>query len=518
MNSSWLLFKTFRRYWWALILIEFVLIFCSTLGSAVPSRSESVLSSFGICWLLSAVVSSCIPFQKRFNAMPFPVSNRQRAYFPMLGFVLLWVCGNFGIFLGLLCKGFWFPEMLPAFLLVLLWFPIWIVGYLFLHRILSTKPQWFAFVFILGGQTFGPSSMYESLISNYSDWWLLWIFPTAFYIYEAPLHIAMMDRLASAQPNRSPFPMRDLTISWRQNGVSVLGDLIEAVIFICLAAMWLQNVVIGLIDKQLSSSDWFILLMLALMVISFFKGSYQSTRASGFTPISSIGLSLMQLTVVLIPLAQMLGVRKGTIAKCQQCNSYKLLWATHCPHCEKSGAGKILNKQLSRVVEGKPAVPKWRTTLLIRAFIPLQFLLFSGTVGNMVNRNKPFIVSYVTLSFEHPQNSLDVRTQVNDRVEAFKKNMSESESWTLTSTTDGSPIVLPEKFRLEIAQLGETGLWVRAYGLRWDFPEGVAESLAHALAKDLADITEIQLSESSRSSGSGGLPWKTHGYLDNQIH
>jgi hypothetical protein len=523
MRSSYLLLKVFRRRIGICLFIEFVLIFLMAADDIRLNRPERALDAFGFAFVIAFVLSLFIQFKTRLSTWPFPVSTRQRAWLPMLAFGLIWAMGCLAILLVILYRGIGPSSTVELILSMIARLPLYVVGFLFVSRIWRARPHFLGFAgFMYFGANEVNAAGYQALASTYALWWPAVLGAIAFYIYEAPIQLGRQDRLC-AGPSNNPiaFRMGDLAVTCRRDLVTWIADTVEGAMFLCLIIaslfrflpLWIPNS----FDDLLSPLSMITLvpLMLAVWLIAVFRSQYKCVLASGLNPASAFWLSLMQMSIVLAPLAQTLGAKKGVVARCAQCGTEKFLWALHCPHCAHAGAGTIANKRLARFAQGKSPLPRGRMRLLVGAFVPFQIFLMFGLFG--AAGGKPFVTHAVYLSFGGNQDQQSKDAAVT-RIQTLVEDRAFLEDW-LDSPTDNAQFSPhhPQRFRLDV-ELSDSGLiWVRSYGLRWDPADTLPGLVGRRLAEAIADICPIKVSEWRPRDGRSPM-LQTRSYLDNQVH
>ena len=238
---------------------------------------------------------------------------------------------------------------------------------------------------------------------------------------------------------------------------------------------------------------------------SALKDAYRRAMASGFESYSAVWIALMPLTIVLSPVAQALGLKKGIVAQCDRCHSFKFIWSLRCPHCDFPGAGTIMNKQMARLARGDTVRVTRIQRVIVRLFIPLQIVLMFGFFGTVGNR--PFESHTVLLSFQGSRAARQTATAMKDWVQAHP----DADAWL---ASNGQSPKVPEKYRLHVEYDSNAGyLTVKAYGLRWDS----AQDLPAILAESLKGLGTFETSPLDKRDASGPL-FGTRTYLDNQIH
>jgi len=523
MRSTYLLLKVFRRRIGICLFIEFVLVFLIAAADIRSNRPEQALEVFGIAFLIAFVLSMFISFRSRLSSWPFPVSTRQRAWLPMLAFGLIWTVGCLAILFAILYCGIGPSGTVQLILSMIARVPFYVLGFLFISRIWRARPHFMSFgVFMVIAANQTNAAWYQTLASTYALWWPAVLGAIAFYIYEAPIQLARQDRQCSG-PGNNPIASRmgDLTVTCRRDAVTWIADTVEGAMFLCLIIgfllsllpLWNPNSFQKLLSLPLLSMV-FPLVFVFWLVIAF-KSQYQCAAASGFGPVSAFWVSLMQMTIVLIPLAQTLGAKKGVVAQCDQCRTEKFLWALRCPHCGHVGAGTIANKRLARLAKGKSPLRHGRMRLLVGAFIPFQIFLMFGVFG--ATGGRPFVTHtvYLTLHDNQGQQSQDAAVA---RIQALFEDKAYLEDWLdACAEIDQLDPHPPERFRLTVTQRASGFIWVHSSSLRWDPADALPGLLGQRLAEEVADICTVKVNE-GRTSDERSPLLQTRSYLDNQIH
>ncbi|MCH7917040.1 MAG: hypothetical protein IIC50_03520 [Planctomycetes bacterium] len=271
MNSSWLLLNVFRRKIWVCLFIEFVIVLLVALNDINPSRRESIWVSVNVAYLLAVGLSFLLWFQTGCNRLPFPVSIRQRAWLPMVAFGMIWAAGGLALLLAVLWLSTWPRELISVIPSVVGRIPLYLLGFMIMFRILSTKPYLIGFVlwfFIPVHQD--RATWYQACVSTYNLWWPLALAAIAYYVWEAPTQLAQQDRLLVGQSaGRSPFPQRDMSISPRRAPLSWMGDVIECGLFLAGCLLCVRFFLIMFMPDSLGDPLSFVKLILpAIMAFS----------------------------------------------------------------------------------------------------------------------------------------------------------------------------------------------------------------------------------------------------------
>lgn len=523
MRSTWLLLRIFRHRIGICLFIEFVILFLLSFGDFRPDRPTSALPGFFVAFLIAVVLSLFVQFQHRAVTLPFPVSARQRAWLPMLIFALIWAVGCLTILLAAACRGGDGSSAARLSFYMITRLPLYVLGLLFIVRICRARPHFVGFApFIVLSFTSTETAWYEACASTYHFWWPILLVVIAVYVCEAPLQLARQDRLCVGQGNKSSASrMGDLNVACSRGTVTWIADTVEGGVVLCTLTgflgkylpVWIGNA----FQTQLSSSLPTLLVPLALLLglVAVFRSQYQRTLASGFDRFSAFWATLMQMTIVLIPWAETLGVKKGVVAQCDQCRMAKFLWATCCPHCGHAGSGTIANKKLSRIMQGKPALAPWRRRLFSRVFVPLQILIFLGLFAAAGNR--PFAMSTVYLSFnEHQDQQTQARAigRIRDWVEGHSR-LGDVRKYPLDNVK--LSLHYPERFRVTVKLRDNGTISVCGYSLRWDHAPSLPLAVAKRLAEEVKDICTLNTRDGSEWDKRGPV-FRIRGYLDNQIH
>lgn len=519
MSSSWLLFRIFRRRLWICLFIETVVTFLMALHKISAHQPHSVRYVAGLSLIFAACLSLWVCSPHRFNTLPFPVSVRQRAWLPLLGFALVWAAGSIAILAALLCLGVGPFRLAGFFFSALTPLPLYLLGFLLALRILRTKPHLVGFVGMvcLIPQT-TDSSWYKACAGTYHLWWPAVVMAIAFYLYEAPILLARRDRLLVGQTGHFRFfRIPDVTVASPRNFVVWIGDTIEASVLLAITLLCLFGFL-------LVPGDWLelgfipvvlVLLFVAWLVVCIFMGQYQTTAASGFSPASALGMTMMQMTLALYPLAQALGVKKGVVARCGQCRMAKFLWSPHCPHCGYPGLGTIASKELALVAQGKPIASHWRVRFMRRVFIPVQLFCAFGLAFSYGSR--PFVTHGKLISFirvDDPQ----ARQRAMARIENLVSQPLALQAWLSSKLAAGGSVLrLPERFRLEVTPQDDGIVRIRGFGLRWDSAEGLSEALAQRLAEEIEEVGKVDSVDVPKEYVRSPI-FRMRGYLDNRIH
>ncbi|MBT4823336.1 MAG: hypothetical protein HN742_30080 [Lentisphaerae bacterium] len=515
MRSSWLLLRALRHRLFACLLTETVLVFLFCYAEMAPSGPERLQGTICLGALLAVALTAFVLSPFRPSRLPFPVSVRQRAWLPVLVFVLLWASGGASITVTLLLKGlnpFAASEQVHSpFVPLLLCF----LAFLFCLRVWRSKPHFVGGIGLLFAL---PTTIQNSpVLSAWGQAYWVWgpaaFVAVVFYLWEAPIQLARVDRFPTAQSAVPWFPrFPDLTIASPPHPVVCVGDTLEIAFLLALASAFLSSVVFGRSFHTIPTVlRWGYPCGLGYGFVCFARTLFRNARAGGLSHVSALGLAGMQSTLILHPLGLFLGAKKGVLAVCTRCNAGKFLWMTHCRHCENRGPGRIVNKAVARTVQGKAVLGHRRAQILKRVVIPLQLFIFSGWLPNIVG-DKPYATRTVFVSPDGTRDSGALERDVARVKEAIETHSSPV-GWGIAETVSSGSI--PERFRLEVRPFPSGTLCVRAYGLRWDSPENVPLPLANRLAEDLGDSYRVHVSTSESSFVS---PWKVWGFLDNAVH
>ena len=149
MNADWQLLKVFRRGLWMCVGIEVVLtalIAMNDIRRTTSGIGDGQLRRF---MHLSSVLSLTLRIGSRLNAMPFPVSVKQRVWLPAAAFAILWGSGIVTIFISLLLLGSSLDQWPTIATLMLQRTPLYVLGCLFAYRFLQLKPYLMGFLFVI---------------------------------------------------------------------------------------------------------------------------------------------------------------------------------------------------------------------------------------------------------------------------------------------------------------------------------------------------------------------------------
>jgi hypothetical protein len=523
MNSSWLLFKIVRRRLAICVFIEALTVFLIALDDIRPNRPDSVLDSMSVSFMIALALSLLVRFQTRFNSLPFPGSVRQRAWLPMLAFAVIWTSGALAIFVALLCLGIGPEQFWLISFTILPRLPLYVLCVLAIYRLWRSQPHLIFVAFYLPMLAQNNESVwYQNATSTYSLWWPAVFVGIAFYIYEAPVHFAQHDRRPIwGQGLSRSFPVRDSSISGRYHHLKWIGDTVEYTFLLAIGIWFLHRLLPDRIPASLQELLSFRVLIGPLLVVFYawvvLKTLHHNTLCSGFSPVSSFWLILIQMTVILIPLAQALGVKKGVAARCDQCYCSKFIWLPKCPHCGVSGPGTIGNKNLALTARGKTPIPTPRIQFLRKVMIPIQLFILFGVIFDI--QNKAFVTHTISIAIEDPKNQQTLDKVIN-RIEAFVKENPRLEDWTNPTVATALPSLhIPEKFRLNVKLSNKNSIRVQAFGLRWESARELPELITEGLTTEIKAIRLTPAPDIREDQGGyyTGV-FQTRGYLDNRIH
>ncbi|MCF7973827.1 MAG: hypothetical protein K9N55_08435 [Phycisphaerae bacterium] len=514
MTLMWQLFKVFRRNLWLYLGVEVVIVFLIALNDIRSQNPESALDSLGVSAFLALLLSLCLRMPSRLIRMPFPSSVTQRAMLPVLAFVILWACGIGAIFAAALFFGFSPAQWCIIVGLMIQRLPFYMLGFLMVYRLFQLTPHWVGCVFVV---MFVPKILNDTEAAFWDSWYFVAL-PAAlaliaFYLAEIPRTLAGQDRLLLAQGQNQPVSwMRDSNIDSRQTLITWVGRVIDAVLFfgavLCIGLSFGEDFTRVQTYMARPWLSWIPLSVLFLF-ITLFREGYSRAAASGFGPYASVWTSLLRITIILNPLAEALGVKKGVVAQCDQCHTAKFIWAQHCPHCGFPGPGTILNKQMARLARGDALRITMRQRIGVRLMIPLQLLLMFGVFGRAGSR--PFEAHTVLLKFQDAQ----VAAQAVSPIQAWIDAHADVSTKLEFTGGDGQ---IPQKYRLQVVYYqGNEYMTLEAYGLRWDPATQLPAIVADHLGKSLPEAGTFTVSPMKQRLAFSPF-MQTRTYLDNKLH
>ena len=399
--------------------------------------------------------------------------------------------------------------------------PFYGLAFLWIYRLIHLKPYLMGFtvwIFIL------PGIMDDKADAFWNAYYGLMLLTSlcliGFYWKEIQHQFTQQDRLSSAQqPGRhSIFQVQDMNVTPDQTPLTWFGNTLDAVIMMGFA-IWmgtslfkaLQQSPPAISIESLLARPWlcFVVLFVPYWMFILIRDLYQRSVASGFAPGEAVWMTLMQVTIVLGPLAQALGVKKGVVARCDQCRHHKFIWAQHCPHCGFLGPGTVQNKKVALLAQGRPMGITIRQRLAKRLLIPFQCLFICGFLG--MGSNRPFIIHPVHLSFTDAQTAREAAISIQNWIE----NHTDADTW-LSSVEH--PVQPPKQYRLNVRyQEGENYMSVWAYSLRWDKATGLSEILAEDLKHVLPETQKFTAAHTKEMPTTCPLG-QLSTFLDNGIH
>jgi len=519
MKSSIALLRVFRRTLWIGLFVEVVVVLVTALHGLKPTQPDSLRNSFIVSYFLAAVLSLCLSFQSGCNRVPFPVSVRQRAWLPILVFVGFWMAGMLTLGFAVLVRAIWPPVLVFSLLSLVAQMPLYLLLWLMAYRLWCSLPHLIVYpFFILLLITQYDNEWFQTCISTYHLWWPIPLIFIVYYVYELPHHFARLDRYLVGSRSKNTFAVRDQNISLQSHPVNWPGDYIESLWLAALTIILALFIIQGFKPLYLQNSTITVVLsvILPLFVIVFnFVSIMQTARCSGFGPLSAIGVTCLNMTIVLAPLARTLGLRKGIAARCTHCRGLKFVWAPECPHCDTESAGTIQNKRLASVAPRHIRTMPNPRRVIARVMIPLQFFLIFGLMTSISNR--PFITHQVSLLFDQDLDE-HLRQQAIQKIQGLVETRPLLDDWMdLPPVSHASPVT-PERYRINVKLFNNKSLWVRSFGLRWDPAGSLPHPIAQRLADEIRDICEVMLVPSKKASYSNGSPLQTRWYLDKRIH
>lgn len=329
----------------------------------------------------------------------FPVDERQLAWLPLSFFGLIWLAGTGGLLAGQCLStvgfeegrwnglaGFWATELarIPLMLFIILallqysnmggFWQLYLAGGI-LYLVNGNEPS---------AVPSGPLGILEILF---------FIGGSAVLILAAPAYWAGLLRQTikwhEGESLRSPYSIEE---GGRKRSTSLL-DLAEAlialpVVCVILRLLWeygpgfVRNRVVEITSGHFGIEDIWLLLLLRYSLIDLpvaVINVYAQARASGFAPDRALLLTLLRLTFVLAPLARRLGLKRGKLISCPACGRKKIVWQSHCPHCQGNHAENLPSQPWGAAPQWpqtNPAPGDWRSrgaldeTFVYRYFIP----------------------------------------------------------------------------------------------------------------------------------------------------
>lgn len=512
MNATWSLFKIFRRRLVILMAIEAILVFLMAAHDIRPQDPTSVTNDLGGSFMLALFLSLGMQIQMCLNATPFPVTPRQRIWLPVMSVTAIWITGLLCILVAMVCVGMSVEHGFVVMVELFRRLPFYVWVTLIAYRLWLVRFWMVFFIVILL-----PMSLSQGTwLLNVSVSLPLVIVTASLYFIEVPHQLACRDRHFTGQHKFYPFiAQRDLTINSRQMIITWIGNTLDAGLILAYFAgifvfWWWQTLKNPTpLEWPIRVIYWLLLGFCLFWAVTCIREIHRATIASGFRSYQAFGLTALQSTIILGPLAQALGVKKGVVARCDQCHRYKFIWAQHCPHCGFPGPGTIVNKKMASLARGRPLGGPLRQRIAMRLMIPLQCLFIFGFVG--MPGSRPFITHPVHLSFADAQTAQAAAITIQNWI----KNHADADVWLSTAE---HPVQSPKKYRLNVQYTeGQNYMIIRDYSLRWDtaaaLPKLLAEELNRLLPKDNS-FTAKPGKEMQAVSPFG----ECRTFLDNQIH
>ena len=258
----------------------------------------------------------------------------------------------------------------------------------------------------------------------------------------------------------------------------------------------------------------------ALIIIGLFTAflivrAWQVTQASGFASIRGLTILLMQCSLVLLPLAWALGLKRGTIAKCSNCRYYKFLWAKDCPHCAHENAGTVAEfKSLLPWRKGVvPASTRSKQPSARNAYrqsIPIMLLIMC-----LGSSSSDFHADHFTFSLaaENTATSEATIAEIKD----YLGSIEDVRDWL---NADGNePLLLPERFRIVVSEAPKE-LKVSCYWLKWEAADAVGERIKTRIQEEFPKLplSSIVDEHSRNHSYVYTNPITLPNFLDDDIH
>ena len=520
MNSSWLLIKTLRRRLSICAALCFVFLFLLAYGDARPSDLDKAMAISSLS-LIVALISACFAgCHTALFKLPFPVTHRQLAWLPTLCLAAFWAAGLAGAFSGIgvlsLMRGpaYALARWTPFLLAVLKTLPFAFLAFAVADRLLRYL-GFRATFFVVFLQFFFIGDRWGGLahaLVFYQYGWPLCIALGIFFILEAPAHIAAMDYPSELKQGLINLNVRTNGAPTRTPAIKVWADLFMALIcllsVICFVSKWA-------VPTSLSGPSTPFRIYLAGIGVAILFGiqlTWRGSQANGFSAGKTFAIFLMKCSLVLVPITWLWGAKHGVVARCLQCSQYKFLWAHRCPHCGHVNRGKTVRVfpllPWKKDQETPLAQKRVSSRMLFRFLLPFYLVAFS-----FINYEGRFRSETVTL-IPTPEGITTAFPEISE----YLASVDDVRGW-LGGGGD-TPLLLPERFRIEARELGPQVLEVKCYWLRWEDAGAVGEGL-RARILDAFPNAQFTVSDgASRSDYARGrvnraaLP----SYLDGGIH
>jgi len=311
----------------------------------------------------------------RLHKMPFPVTNRQFAYLPIVAYAIGWLAATVGLLLGQM-GALWFThgnpfplmaDTLRPALAFLPWLGVLLLIFVRQLRNGTVFLLYIGFLPLIGGWDMSALSSLISFLWPVALALIVWL------LYEAPAH-AIGARQCTLTTNPYGTAMPD---PW--SGPEVFRSRtvpVTVVLLMCgsATALYLILLTLGLPVPGGGTSSpvyrAFMGLGIPLAGFAWGREMARQTRASGFSQGMTALLTPVRLLLVFEPFVTLIGIRRGTMVRCGQCRSSRFAWQRACPHCERA-----VEASHEPVVKVRRSLVPDVLTFVYRIYLPMTLLL-----------------------------------------------------------------------------------------------------------------------------------------------
>ena len=318
----------------------------------------------------------------------FPVTDRQVAWIPMAAWGLTTLAGAVGLLLGQVfvaiaggkipfydIASYWFPlaRLTPAilFLLLIMW------------RFGRMNAGFWGFMGFLPSILM-PRSLTPQAIEFYLAGWPVWALGCVFLVWEAPRQTAVLRRMDYQESGSGFFKARTLRLDGpaRLTWPTRLADLLGSVVLVVVCVLVFIHVVFAPADQIRRNPFLLFFLFLLLIPIGWLVNGWRRNRASGMEPGRASIVLLVKMTGVGYLFRDLMGVTKGSVARCAFCGGWRMVWQTKCPACGDTRPAIVKGEKDGSPGMGRFYLPRHDPgAIAYRVFIPL-YLLFGIIVSN----------------------------------------------------------------------------------------------------------------------------------------
>jgi hypothetical protein len=448
-----------------------------------------------------------------------PATARQRAWIPRFNVLLVWIVAAVAFALAsavhqepgqesrfLSMK--YLAAILPGALLALTFGPR-----LFRRHMGTLVSVWLCVMFLNAAH---GATIPSVGIREHSGWWaFIALALSAFYFLEAPLFLALRDRTTTSteydgasagKESRSP-------CLWRPHWMTALGDVgcrLFLLYFVVPPMISMLRTLLAAFPDSPSILQWIELVVLAGVVVVARRVPWyhcvSPVLASGFRGWQAVGLAALRATIVLSPLAEALGVKRGRRKRCRSCGGYRFTWVSSCPGCGSTPRASARKRKETWTED-----PRERSTERLKAaglaFAVLAVAVFwccgSSDVSALLGHTESIHLAGVSNPEAQREAVLGVRAALED--------LGEPQTWLADQNK------LPERYRLEVSVSPSGVVEIRGFGPSWDPPTALVTGLARRIEEGLSATyrTTQKPTQTEHTEAKTRLPFT---FLDNRVH